>query len=60
LSTIVNNDYDFPVLDALAEILARKARDLRISSANIHPIAFGNRIFVQAIVRYLQANSLVK
>jgi len=60
LSTIVNNEYDFPVLDPLAEMLAYKARDLRISLANIHPIAFGNRTFVQAIVRYLQANSLVK
>jgi hypothetical protein len=53
-------DYGFPVLDPLAEILAYKSRNLRISAANIHPNALGNRIFVQAIVRYLQTASLVK
>jgi lysophospholipase L1-like esterase len=54
------HDYGFPVLDPLAEMLAYKARDLRISAANIHPNAMGNKIFVQAIARYLQTASLVK
>jgi len=53
-------DYGFPVLDPLTEMLTYKARDLRISAANIHPNAMGNKIFSQAIARYLRAASLVK
>jgi lysophospholipase L1-like esterase len=53
-------DHGFPVLDPLAEMLAYKAKDLRISTTNVHPNAFGNKVFVQAIVRYLQANSMIK
>jgi lysophospholipase L1-like esterase len=53
-------DYSFPVLDPLNEMLAYKAKDLRISDANVHPNALGNKVFVQAIVRYLQAANLVK
>jgi lysophospholipase L1-like esterase len=53
-------DYGFMVFDPLNEMLAYKARDLRISAANIHPNALGNKIFVQAITRYLQATSQVK
>ncbi|MDP2914811.1 MAG: SGNH/GDSL hydrolase family protein [Candidatus Aminicenantes bacterium] len=53
-------DYGFPVLDPLTEMLSYKARDLRISAANIHPNAMGNKIFAQAIARYLQTASLVK
>jgi len=53
-------DHGFPVLDPLADMLAYKPRDLRISKANIHPNALGNKVFVKAITRYLQANSLVK
>lgn len=53
-------DHGFPVLDPLTEMLAYKSRDLRISDANVHPNALGNKVFVQAIVRYLQANSMVK
>ena len=53
-------DYGFPVLDPLTEMLTYKARDLRISPANIHPNALGNKIFSQAIARYLRAASLVK
>jgi lysophospholipase L1-like esterase len=53
-------DYGFQVLDPLADMLAYKAQELRISRANIHPNAFGNKVFVQAIARYLRANSLVK
>ena len=54
------HDYGFQVLDPLADMLAYKARDLRISTANVHPNAFGNKVFVGAIARYLRANSLVK
>jgi hypothetical protein len=53
-------DYGFLVLDPLAEMLSYKARDLRISAANVHPNALGNKIFVQAIAGYLQTASLVK
>lgn len=53
-------DYGFRVLDPLPEVLAFKARDLRISAANIHPNALGNKIFAQAIVRYLRTAYLVK
>jgi lysophospholipase L1-like esterase len=53
-------DYGFPVFDPLNDMLAYKARDLRISKANIHPNALGNKVFVQALSRYLRANSLVK
>jgi lysophospholipase L1-like esterase len=53
-------DYGFPVLDLLAEMLSYKARDLRISTANVHPNAQGNKIFAQAIARYLRTASLVK
>jgi lysophospholipase L1-like esterase len=53
-------DYGFPVLDPLADMLAYKASDLRISRANIHPNALGNKVFIQAISRYLRANSIVK
>jgi lysophospholipase L1-like esterase len=52
-------DYGFPVIDPLNDMLAYKVEDLRISKTNIHPNAFGNKVFVQAIIRYLQANSLV-
>jgi len=54
------HDHGFSVLDPLADMLAYKARDLRISKANVHPNALGNKVFVLAITRYLQANSLVK
>jgi lysophospholipase L1-like esterase len=53
-------DYGFLVLDPLTEMLAYKARDLRISTTNIHPNAFGNKIFSQAIARYLITAALVK
>lgn len=53
-------DYGFPVLDPLADMLAYKAGDLRISATNVHPNALGNKIFVQAIARYLQTAALVK
>ncbi|MCX6563879.1 MAG: GDSL-type esterase/lipase family protein [Candidatus Aminicenantes bacterium] len=53
-------DYGFLVLDPLAEMLSYKARDLRISAANVHPNSLGNKIFAQAIARYLQTASLVK
>jgi len=53
-------DYGFTVLDPLADMLAYKASDLRISRANIHPNALGNKVFIQAISRYLRANSIVK
>jgi len=53
-------DYGFPVLDPLNEMLAYKSRDLRISDTNVHPNAMGNKIFIQAIVRYLQNTSMVK
>jgi lysophospholipase L1-like esterase len=53
-------DYGFPVLDPLTEMLAYKVQELRISKANIHPNAFGNKVFVKTIIRYLKANSLVK
>jgi lysophospholipase L1-like esterase len=54
------HDYGFLVLDPLAEMLAYKARDLRISVANTHPNALGNKIFVQAIARYLHTASLIQ
>jgi lysophospholipase L1-like esterase len=54
------HDYGFPVLDPLPEMLAYKAKDLRISAANIHPNALGNKIFSQAISRYLHTNFLLK
>jgi lysophospholipase L1-like esterase len=53
-------DHGFLVLDPLDEILAHKVRDLRISTANTHPNAMGNQVFVQAIARYLRANSMMK
>jgi lysophospholipase L1-like esterase len=53
-------DYGFPVFDPLTEMLAYKARDLRISATNTHPNALGNKIFVQAIARYLRTASWVK
>ena len=53
-------DYGFPVFDPLVEMLAYKARDLRISKANVHPNALGNKVFIQAVSRYLRANSIVK
>ncbi len=53
-------DHGFMVVDPLAEMLSHKSRDLRISESNTHPNALANRIFVQAIVRYLKAASLVK
>ncbi len=53
-------DHGFLVLDPLTEMLAHKARDLRISAANVHPNALGNKLFAQAIARYLRAASLVK
>jgi hypothetical protein len=52
--------YGFPVLDPLADMLAYKASSLRISRANIHPNAMGNKVLVRAISRYLRANSIVK
>jgi lysophospholipase L1-like esterase len=54
------HDYGFLVLDPLAEMLSHKARDLRISKANVHPNALGNKVFAQAIARFLQASSMVK
>lgn len=53
-------DYGFLVFDPLAEMLSYKARDLRISAGNVHPNALGNKIFAQAIARYLQTASLLK
>jgi hypothetical protein len=53
-------DHGFPVLDPLNEMQAYKSQQLRISATNVHPNAFGNKVFVQAIVRYLQNNSMVK
>jgi hypothetical protein len=53
-------DYGFQVLDPLAEMLKYKVQDIRISAANIHPNALGNKIFAEAIARYLRAASLLK
>ncbi len=53
------SDHGFLVLDSLPDMRAHKAKELRISAANIHPNAFGNKVFIQAISRYLRENSLV-
>jgi lysophospholipase L1-like esterase len=53
-------EYGFSVLDPLADMLAYKASDLRISRANIHPNALGNKVFIQAVARYLRSQAIVK
>jgi len=50
----------FLVLDPLADFLSDKARNIRISEANPHPNALGNKIYAQAISQYLQASFLAK
>lgn len=53
-------DHGFPVLDPLAKMLTYKVEELRISQSNIHPNAFGNKVFVGEIISYLKTNALVK
>ena len=53
-------DHGFLFLDPLDEILARRPRDLRISDANTHPNALANKVFIQAISRFLLKSSMIK
>jgi lysophospholipase L1-like esterase len=50
----------FLVLDPLVDFLSNKAQNIRISEANPHPNALGNKIYAQAISQYLQASFLAK
>jgi lysophospholipase L1-like esterase len=50
----------FLVLDPLADFLSYKSQDVRISEANPHPNALGNKIYAQAISRYLKGSILAK